>query len=161
MLPLIVKELDMLLYVMYGMGMLVVAAMVSGMVKYVKLRGAMRAYPAYGKCDVRIVWKRSLEDNSNVKGRFIAGKRVIEIAMNNRISNVIETYLHERRHSEQAFGNDIELTSMYAGSIGCLQYMRSVDDMEEEVLWDAYYMSDHEVDAREWTSTTIKDYLGR
>ena len=149
----------MLIYSMLLVMAVMAAGIASSVNKYISLKRVIKEYPPYGECEVKMVWKRSVSLDSNTKGSFTAGKRSIEIAMNNKIANVMETYLHERRHSEQAFGDDVELTNMYLGSVGCLKYMRSIECIDTDTLWDAYYESDHEVDARGWASTTIKEYI--
>ena len=123
--------------------------------KYSILMDVMANYPTFGGVEVKVVRKHSLEKGSHVKGTFSKGERVIEIALNNPLEDVIDTYLHERRHSEQAFGSDIRLNEMYAQSVGLLNYLR-VNGHNDH---DTYFMSDHEIDAREEASRLTKEYL--
>ena len=132
-----------------------VVGVVRSIYKYITLMDVVSKYQTFGGVEVRVVRRHSLEKGSHVKGTFSRSERVIEVALNNPLTDVIDTYLHERRHSEQAFGNDVKLREMYLQSTGLLNYLRShgCDDH------DTYFMSDHEVDAREEASRLTKEYL--
>jgi len=123
--------------------------------RYYILMDVMFKYPTFGGTEVRVIRKRSLERGSRVKGTFSRSERVIEIALNNSLKDVVRSYLHERRHSEQAFGSDAALNEMYLVSSGVLGYLRSSGQDDHET----YLMSEHEVDAREVASKLTEEYL--
>jgi hypothetical protein len=123
--------------------------------KYTVLMDVINKYPTFGGVEVKVVRRHSLEKGEHVKGTFSRVDRVIEIALNNPLEDVIDSYLHERRHSEQAFGDNIRLNEMYAQSVGALNYLRGQGFND----YTTYFMSDHEIDAREEASRLTKEYL--
>lgn len=124
--------------------------------KLVKLFLLVKKYPTFGNTKIRLVLKRSLVNDSVTRGSFSEGGREIRLALINPTKSLMETYLHERRHSEQAFGKEYTLRNMYAQSVGVLRYMES-RNISEEVLWDEYFQAPHEVDARDWASKVMKE----
>ena len=132
-----------------------VVGIVRSIYKYITLLDVMSKYPTFGGVEVRVIRKRSLTNVSRVKGTFSRSERVIEIAFNNPLKDVINSYLHERRHSEQAFGSDAALNEMYLVSSGVLGYLRHSGQDDHET----YLMSEHEVDAREVASKLTEEYL--
>ena len=132
-----------------------VVGVVRSIYKYITLMDVISKYPTFGGVEVRVVRRHSLEKDSHVKGLFDRKERVIEVALNNPLKDVIDTYLHERRHSEQAFGDDAELREMYLQSTGLLNYLRGQGFND----YETYFMCDHEIDAREEASRLTKEYL--
>jgi len=115
-----------------------------------------RMYPTFGNVSIKLVWRKSLSIDYLSIGTFDSGNRVISIAMFNNSKKIMDTYLHERRHSEQCFGSDIQLRGMYIASVNILNFMNK-QSMSAEASFDEYYNAPHEVDAREWASKTMKE----
>jgi len=110
-----------------------------------------RMYPTFGNVSVKMVWRRSLSKDFLTMGTFDSVNRVISIAMFNNSKKIMDTYLHERRHSEQCFGSDMTLRGMYVSSVSILNFMNK-QSMSAEASFDEYYNAPHEIDAREWAS---------
>jgi hypothetical protein len=120
-----------------------------------KVEELIEAYPPFGGCRVKLYNKRYI--NSSALGYFSRGRRVIVVCMHNSLEEIMDTYLHERRHSEQAFGGNKELNVMYENSVGFNMWLE--DYIGKPIDFDDYWNLEHEIDAREWASKTLKEYL--
>jgi len=129
--------------------------------KYKAIDKLIGLYPPFGECEVILVRNHSLVRGSHVSGDFNGADKIIRVAMNNSLKSIMDTYLHERRHSEQAFGDNLKLTSMYNGAVGFLTYMDAIPNRSSSERFSDYYDSEHEVDARNHAASTLKEYLAK
>jgi len=120
------------------------------------LNKLMREYPVFGDCKV-ILLKQKYTISGGTLGYFSECDKLVVVCLRNKLEKIMDTYLHERRHSEQAFGNDYELKSMYYSSNAYKRYL--VNHPNKKFDFVGYYNLEHEVDARDWASKTLKEYL--
>jgi len=149
---------------MYMIILVIVLIMVVSLVFLSKFRRAykrrvinklIKEYPVFGGCRVKLYNKKYTDGKT--LGYFSEGKRVVVVCMHNPLEEIMDTYLHERRHSEQALSNNLELNSMYNNSTGYRNWLENFK--KDSLSFDQYYYLEHEVDAREWASKTLKEYL--
>ena len=126
--------------------------------KYYAVKKIIKNYPPFGGCAIEIKFSSAVNPEGDATGAFWMKKRLIQIAFWRPRKLVLESYLHERRHSEQAFGEDEYLNTIFRHGMYEIYYATK-KEIDEDELYKIYYNTPHEIDAREWASKEIKRYL--
>ena len=152
--------MDIILYILSVVVTLIGALVLRVGYKYYATLKVVKAYPPFGGCSVKIVFSHDLPEMKGGKGVFDPREKEIRVALHNPLNKVLENYLHERRHSEQRFSGNEELLVMFATSNRKLaQAERNIKG--DDFLYEVYFNSPHEVDARAWAEKEIKGYLNK